>query len=319
VRGDELAIDWTGRSPQVKAGINSPMPFTRSAAYVAVRCAIAPDLPNSEGYMRPIHVSAPPGTIMNPLLPGACAARGITGYRMIDAILGALAQALPERVPAAGEGGSSLPSVGGYRDGQAFVHVETILGTWGGRPTADGEEGVPNPGANQSNQPVEMIEAELPIEAVEYALLPDSGGPGRFRGGLGLVREYRLLADEAVWTMRSDRRAHPPYGVQGGRPGAPSWNVLNPGPAQRVLPTLPMESVALKKGDVFRMTLAGGGGYGDPLERDPGRVLEDYLDDKVTLDHARRAYGVVIDPEVRRVDELATAELRRRSAEAPTC
>jgi N-methylhydantoinase B len=235
---------------------------------------------------------------------------------MIDAILGALSKAVPERVPAAGEGGSSLPSIGGYRDGRAFVHVETILGTWGGRPTSDGEEGVPNPGANQSNQPIEMIEAELPLEATQYALIPDSGGPGRFRGGLGLVREYRLLADEAVWTMRSDRRAHPPYGVQGGRPGAPSWNVLNPGPGQRVLPTLPMESVALKKGDVFRMTLAGGGGYGSPLDRDPARVLEDYLDDKVTLDHARREYGVVIDRESGRVDEAATAELRRRMIEA---
>jgi N-methylhydantoinase B len=312
IRGDEMDVDWTGSSPQVRAGINSPMPFTRSAAYVAVRCAIAPELPNSEGYMRPIHVRAPLGTIMNPVHPGACAARGITGYRMIDAILGAFSQAIPERVPAAGEGGSSLPSVGGYRDGQAFVHVETILGTWGGRPDGDGEEGVPNPGANQSNQPIEMIEAELPLEATQYALIPDSGGPGRFRGGLGLVREYRLLADEAGWTMRSDRRAHRPYGVQGGQPGAPSWNVLNPGPTERVLPTLPMESVALKRGDVFRMTLAGGGGYGSPLERDPALVLEDYLDDKVTLDHASREYGVVIDRERERVDEDATAALRAR-------
>jgi N-methylhydantoinase B len=312
VRGDEMDVDWTGSSPQVKAGINSPMPFTRSAAYVAIRCAIAPHLPNSEGYMRPIRVSAPVGTIMNPVLPGACAARGITGYRMIDAILGALSEAVPEQVPAAGEGGSSLPSVGGYQDGKAFVHVETILGAWGGRPTADGEEGVPNPGANQSNQPIELIEAELPLEATQYALLPDSGGPGRFRGGLGLVREYRLLADEAVWTMRSDRRAHRPYGVQGGKPGASSWNILNPGPGQRVLPTLPMESVALKRGDVMHMTLAGGGGYGSPLERDPASVLEDYLDEKITLDHAGREYGVVIDPEALRVDEPATAALRRR-------
>jgi N-methylhydantoinase B len=219
-------------------------------------------------------------------------------------------------VPAAGEGGSSLPSVGGYRDGRAFVHVETILGTWGGRPTSDGEEGVPNPGANQSNQPIELIESELPLEATQYALIPDSGGPGKFRGGLGLVREYRLLADEAVWTMRSDRRAHPPYGVEGGKSGAPSWNVLNPGPTQRVLPTLPMESVALRKGDVLRMTLAGGGGYGNPFDRDPALVLEDYLDEKVTLDHARQEYGVVIDPERMRIDELGTAELRRQIGRA---
>jgi N-methylhydantoinase B len=110
--------------------------------------------------------------------------------------------------------------------------------------------------------------------------------------------------------MRSDRRTHRPYGVQGGRPGAPSWNVLNPGPTERVLPTLPMESIALRRGDVFRMTLAGGGGYGRPLDREPARVLEDYLDDKVTLEHARQEYGVVIDPQSRRVDAAATEELR---------
>lgn len=307
IRGERMTIDWTGSSPQVKAGINSPMPFTRSAAYVAVRCAIAPDVPNSEGYMRPIEVTAPPGTIMNPRLPGACAARGITGYRMIDAVLGALAQAVPERVPGAGEGGSSLPSIGGYVDGQPFVHVETILGTWGGRPHADGEEGVPNPGANQSNQPIEMIEAELPLEAIQYALRPDSGGPGRFRGGLGLIREYRLLAEEAGWTMRSDRRDHPPYGVQGGQPGAPSSNVLN---GSTLLPPLPMESIGLRRGDTVRMALAGGGGYGDPFARDPARVLEDWLDEKVTLEHAREAYGVVIDAVALRVDERATAALQ---------
>jgi N-methylhydantoinase B len=145
-------------------------------------------------------------------------------------------------------------------------------------------------------------------------LIPDSGGPGRFRGGLGLVREYRLLAEEAGLTMRSDRRAHRPYGVRGGKPGAPSWNVLNPGPGERILPTLPMESLTLVRGDVVRMTLAGGGGYGDPLGRDPARVLEDYLDEKVTLGHAREEYGVVIDPLGRRVDEAATAALRARMA-----
>ncbi|HVC35290.1 MAG TPA: hydantoinase B/oxoprolinase family protein, partial [Chloroflexota bacterium] len=269
IQGAEILVDWTGSSPQVKVGINCPIPFTRSATYVALRSAIAPDLPNSEGYMRPIVVSAPLGSIVNPTLPAACGARGITGFRMIDAVLGALAQVIPDRVPAAGEGGSSLLSIGGYQAGTPFLHVETILGSWGGRPDQDGAEGISNPGANQSNQPIEIIEAELPLRARQYALQPDSGGAGRFRGGLGLVREFELLADEASLTMRSDRRTHRPYGLFGGQPGSPSTNILNPGPDQRILPTLPMESVALRKGDVFRHVLAGGGGYGDPLERDP--------------------------------------------------
>jgi N-methylhydantoinase B len=251
---------------------------------------------------------------MNPTPPAACGARGITGFRMLDCLLGALAQAIPDRVPAAGEGGASLPSIGGYQAGRPFVYVETILGTWGGRPNRDGAEGVSNPGANQSNQPIELIESELPLEIVQYGLVPDSGGAGTYRGGLGLVREYRLLADEAVLTIRSDRRAHPPYGVQGGKPGAPSWNILNPGPAQRILPTLPMEAVRIKRGDVFRHLQAGGGGYGNPLNRDPQRVLQDVLDEKVSLECARREYGVVIEPASLTVDEEATRRLRAEMA-----
>ncbi|MGH2459457.1 MAG: hydantoinase B/oxoprolinase family protein, partial [Chloroflexota bacterium] len=310
VANDEILVDWTGTSPQVKAGINSPIPFTRSATYVALRSAIAPDLPNSEGAMRPITVQAPLGSIVNPRPPGACGARGITGFRMIDTVLGALARAIPDRIPAAGEGGSSLPSIGGYQDGTPFLHVETILGSWGGRPTHDGSEGISNPGANQSNQPIELIEAELPLRARQYALVPDSGGAGKFRGGLGLVREFELLAEEASLTMRSDRRRHRPYGLHGGQPGGPSSNVLNPGPGQRVLPTLPMESIALKKGDVFRHTLAGGGGFGDPFERDPDRVREDVLDEKISIEAARWNYGVVIDPETLALDRAATREAR---------
>jgi N-methylhydantoinase B len=312
IEGDTITVDWTGSSAQVQGGINSPIPFTRSATYLAVRSMIARDLPNSEGYMRPIQVLAPLGSIMNPREPAACGARGITGFRMIDTVLGALAQAVPERVPAAGEGGASLPSIGGYQDGKPFVYVETILGTWGGRPHRDGSEGVSNLGANQSNQPIELIEAELPLEVQQYGLLPDTGGAGQYRGGLSLMREYRLLAEQAVLTVRSDRRKHTPYGLQGGKPGTPSWNIVNPGPNQRILPTLPMEAVQLKQGDVFRHILAGGGGYGDPLKREPRMVLEDVLNDKVTLAYARREYGVVIDPDSRTLDLEATKRLRTK-------
>jgi N-methylhydantoinase B len=312
VAGDEITADWTGTSPQVKGGINAPIPFTRSATYLAIRSLVDPGIPNSEGYMRPIHVVAPPGTIVNPVSPAACAARGITGYRMFDTLLGALALAAPNRVPAAGEGGATLPSIGGYQDGEPFVYVETILGTWGGRPNRDGAEGVSNPGANQSNQPIELIEAELPLRVERYGLVPDSGGPGTYRGGLALVREYRLLAEEAAFTVRSDRRAHPPYGLHGGRSGAPSSNVVNPDGAPVFLPALPMNALTLRRGDVFRHTLAGGGGYGDPLDRDPAAVLEDVLDGKVTVSHACAAYGVVLHPDGTAVDAAQTDALRAR-------
>jgi N-methylhydantoinase B len=315
VTGDEIEVDWTGTSPQVKASINTPIPFTRSATYLVMRSLADRGLPNNEGYMRPIHVIAPLGTVVNSVEPAPVACRGITGFRVIDTLLGALAAAIPERVPAAGEGGVSWPTIGGYDQGRPFVYVESILGTWGGRPGRDGSEGMPNPGANQSNQPVEMIEAELPLEVLQYAFEADSGGAGQFRGGLALTREYRLVAEEATMTIRTDRRSHLPYGLQGGMPGTPSLTVLNPGtPAERVLPVLPMEGVQLRRGDVIRHTQAGGGGYGPAIARDPGRVLEDVRDDKLTVAYAAREYGVVIDPDGQGVDEDATARLRRERA-----
>ena len=260
--------------------------------------------------MRPITVIAPPGTIINSVSPAPVASRGITGFRVIDTLLGALAQAVPDRVPAAGEGGVSWPTIGGYDEGRPFVYVESILGTWGAGPNGDGTEGMPNPGANQSNQPVEMIEAELPLAIERYGYVTDTGGSGRYRGGLALERQYRLLAEQAGMTMRSDRRSHLPYGLAGGSPGTPSSNVINPGPNERVLPTLPMESVALRRGDVFRHVTAGGGGYGDPLERDPQSVLEDVLDEKLTSAYAAREYGVVLDERNLSVDDAQTTRLR---------
>jgi N-methylhydantoinase B len=311
IMGSKLIADWTGTSAQVAAGINTPIPFTRSAVYLVMRSlAGSRDLPNNEGYMRPITVVAPQGTIVNSISPAPVASRGITGFRVIDTLLGALAQAVPDRVPAAGEGGVSWPTIGGYDNGRPFVYVESILGTWGARPNADGTEGMPNPGANQSNQPVEMIEAELPLAIERYGFVTDTGGSGRYRGGLALERQYRVLAEQAGMTMRSDRRSHLPYGLAGGSPGTPSSNVINPGANERVLPTLPMESVALRRGDVFRHVTAGGGGYGDPLERDAQTVLEDVLDEKLTSAYAAREYGVVLDEQDCAVDHDETLRVR---------
>ncbi len=314
VEGEDITVDWTGSSPQVKGGINAPLPFTHSATYLAIRCITSQDIPNNEGYMRPIRVIAPEGTILNPVLPAACATRGITGFRMLDTLLGALAKAVPDKVPAAGEGGNTFPSIGGYHNGAPFVFTESIAGNWGGRPDRDGVEGVPNPGANQSNQPIEIIEAQLPIEISRYGLVADSGGAGRYRGGLAVLREYRLLADEAVLSMRSDRRKYTPYGLQGGKPGTSSMNILNPGPQQRILPTLPMEGVILRRGDILYHVLPGGGGYGDPLERDVSAVLADVLDEKLSLEYVKREYGVLIDAKTMSPDLAATSRLREKMA-----
>jgi N-methylhydantoinase B len=317
IRGDAAIVDWSGTSPQVPAGINSPVPFTKAAVYAALRSVLSADIPNAQGFTRAVEVRAPVGSICNPLPPAACGARGITGFRMIDCLLGALAQALPQRVPADSSGGSTLPSIGGMHAGKPFVNVETLMGTWGAAPTHDGQEGVAHVGANQSNVPIEMIEAEYPIRIEQYALVPDSGGAGKFRGGLSMVRDYRLLADEATLTVRSDKRRFPPFGLHGGKPGMPSLNVVNPDGEARVLPVLLTTPYPLRKGDLFRHRLAGGGGYGDPFERDPGLVLRDFGQGRVSADHAREAYGVVIRDS--KVDEPATRALRnnRGDAKAP--
>jgi N-methylhydantoinase B len=229
----------------------------------------------------------------------------------MDTVLGALAQAVPDRVPADGEGGNTILSLGGYgKRGEPWVYVDLVAGARGGGPRSDGREGVPHPASNIANTPIELIEVETPVRIERYELVPDSGGAGTYRGALGQIREVRCLADEAVLQIRSDKRRFPPYGLQGGAPGAPSWNVLNPGNGQTVLPTLTMTDV--HHGDLLRHTMAGGGGWGNPFERDPELVRADVWNEKVTLDHAREIYGVAIDPKTLQIDWTETERLRRR-------
>jgi N-methylhydantoinase B len=312
VAGDRITTDWTGSSPQVPGGINPSFPFSKSCVYTALRSVMSSGIPHCEGFTRPITVIAPEGCILNPRFPAPCGARGITGYRMIDCMFGALAQALPERVAADSSGGSTLPTIAGYQDGKAFVFCETFMGTWGATSAHDGQEGVPHMGANQSNVSIEMIESDYPIRIRRYGMVPDTGGPGRWRGGLALTREYEILADAAILNVRSDKRRYPPHGLFGGRDGTPSLNVVERAATERVLPVLMTEVDKLKRGDVYRHVMSGGGGFGDPLEREPERVLQDVIEEKVTPEHARSAYGVVIGPgpEGPRVDEAMTAACR---------
>ena len=317
IKGNKITVDLTGTSAQVPAAINCPVAMSKSCAYCAIRCIGSEEIPNCQGYMRAVTVIAPEGTILNPVLPAACAARGVMGYRVFDAIMGALAQVVPDKVIAAGEGGPTLFSIGGYRNGAPFTMTEVMVGTWGARAARDGVEGISNPAANLSNQPTELIEAELPLQVVRYGLVPDSGGAGRNRGGLAFVREFKLLSGEAGYTVRADRRDHPPYGLMGGRAGAPSRNVLSHDGVERELPTMPMESLPMKAGDAFCHVSAGGGGFGEPLERDPERVLADVIDQKVSVEAARGLYGVVVDPKTRTIDDAATEALRAEMARAP--
>lgn len=313
VQGDEITVDWTGTSMQVKGGINTPLSFCKSNVYAALRSVMPTEVPNCHGYTRPIHVVAPEGSLVNARYPAPCGARGITGYRMVDCVFGALSQAVPDKVAADGAGGSTLPSFGGFSGTKRFVFSECVMGTWGATSAHDGQEGVPHMASNQANVPIEMIEADYPIRIEHYGFVPDTGGAGRFRGGLSLVREYRSLADEIYFGVRSDKSVYPPHGLAGGQEGASAINQIQSGGEQRVLPPMPTKPITLAAGDVYRHVMAGGGGFGDPFERDPERVRTDVLDGKVTLDHARAAYGVVLAGDANHpVDVAGTRALRSK-------
>ena len=314
-RGDRIAFDWAGSSPQVKGAINATLSVTQATSFTAIRSLLPADVPNNDGTFRAVEVTAPRGTIANMELPGACAARGLTGFRMLDCAFGALAKMAPEKVCAASDGGNVGISVGGYRaDRSPFIYVDFTCGTWGGRPFSDGLEGNANLLANMAAQSAEVSEIENPVEILANELVADACGAGRFRGGAPFYRDYRMREEEATVQIRSDRRTHRPYGLYGGRPGAPGAVVLNPEGDAKTLPS--KVTMTCRRGDVVRWVLPGGGGWGDPLERDPERVLRDVRNELVGPAAAERDYGVVVDTGRWTVDEAATVRLRagRRAA-----
>ena len=311
--GDTIKADWTGTAKQVKGAINNTLSYTKSASYCGIRSILPQNIPTNEGVFRAITVEAPLGTIANMVLPGACAARGLTGFRMVDCLFGALAQMLPDRVFAASDGGNTGISIGGWdTDRRPFIYVDFTCCAWGGRPYADGLDGNSNIYANMASQSIEVTEAEQPMQITAYEFIQDAMGPGKFRGGAPFRRDYRFLAGEAILQVRSDRRDFRPYGLYGGAPGQPSMNYLNPRPQNRD-PRFAVEAddeYSAPGRHASGHEVAGAGGWGDPLERDPAMVLHDVRNEFVSERAAREDYGVVLAGAV--VDAAATAALRAR-------
>jgi N-methylhydantoinase B len=311
-RGDAMEVDWTGSAPQVKGAINNTWSYTAAMSFTAVKSVLSINMPNNDGVFRPIKVIAPPGTITHGKLPAACAARGLTGFRGVDCCFGALAQLYPERVIAASEGGNTGITIGGYDAAlRPFIYVDFLSGAWGGRPWADGLDGNTSMFANMASFSVEVIEAENPLEVLDYEFVPDTGGAGKFRGGMSQRKTWRMLADEGILQVRADRQTHRPYGLQGGGPGAAGRNVLDP--------TLPTEqklhaklTMTLREGQLFRHELPGAGGWGDALERDLLLVAKDLRDGLVTIERAARDYGVVAHGDPPEIDAAATETLRAK-------
>ena len=289
--GDRLTVDFAGSDPQVAGATNSPICFTESAAYYAIKAVLGPDIPDNSGYFDLIDVQAPPGTVVNPLAPTATGAKGVAAFRITDALFGALAQALPGRVPAAGDGGATIVALGGRRDGRAFVLVDIVMSAWGGRPDSDGLDGISSAASNGRNTPVEVIESAYPVRVLAYELIPDTGGCGRMRGGLATRRVYEYTGLEpATLQVRSDRNPTASWGLLGGHPGSVSLNVLTaPGADPETFPTKFTTTIA--PGTVFEHATAGAGGYGPPEKRPCDLIRRDLAAGKLTPEAALRDYG----------------------------
>lgn len=308
VMDDTVELDYTGTSPQTPSGLNSYINYTHSYSYAAIKCLTDPYGPMNEGALRPVTVKAPAGCFLNPRPPAGGGPRAVICYRIFEAVLGAMAAAVPERVVAAGSHFAN-PTFGGFdpRQNRSFVAYELVLSGTGGRPTKDGSE-VMCSAFNAANIPVEVQEMTQPLIIERYELVRDSAGAGRFRGGCGVRRDMRFQADDGKLTNCTDRQRFKPYGLFGGKPGMLGRTLINPDSNPEVVHS--KASRPFSYGDVISFQQPGAGGYGDPTQRDVEAVLQDVLDDFVSVEGARRDYGVVIDPETRTVDLAATETLR---------
>lgn len=267
VRGDRATVDFTGTHPQVPGSVNAIYAITLSAVMYCFRVIVPFPIPSNHGTVRPLRVIAPPGTLVNARPPAAVAGGNVeTSQRIVDCVLGALAQALPDRIPAASNGTMNNLTLGGIHPerGLPFAYYETIAGGMGARPWADGLDATHCHMTNSLNTPIEAVEHDYPVRVTRYAIRRGSGGAGRYRGGDGIRRDIELLCDGQI-TILADRRVHRPYGLQGGEPGAPGENVLIlPDGREQVLPG--KASVSVAAGTTISVRTPGGGGFGRPEE-----------------------------------------------------
>jgi N-methylhydantoinase B/oxoprolinase/acetone carboxylase alpha subunit len=262
INGPRATIDFTGSDPQVEGSVNANFAMTLSACLYVFRCLVKDDVLYNAGVARPLTVIAPEGSIVNAMRPSAVAGGNVeTSQRITDVVFGALAKAVPDRVPAASQGTMNNVTFGGLdpRTGRRFAYYETLGGGMGGRAGLPGLSGVHTHMSNTRNTPVEAIEHDLPLRIHQYRLRRDSAGAGRFPGGEGLVREYELLADASV-TVLSERRTLAPYGAQGGKPGGKGRNTLIRDGREEPLPG--KVELSLRAGDRLRIETPGGGGFG---------------------------------------------------------
>ncbi len=325
IRGMDVEVDWTGTDPQVRGGINLSLPTTSGVGVYAIRAALDPTVPANAGMFAPVRTVAPLGCLVNPR-PPAPSQTGVseTAQRGADLLMMALARVIPERVVAGTYASAAMTVIEGpdlaewrrraLRRDRATV-MELAPGGMGARATLDGISGIKVHTGNTRTQPVEIVEFAAPVRMLYWRRVPDSGGPGRQRGGCSAEKEFRTLADGVHFTSVVERTAVRPFGLLGGRPGAPGKLARNPGAGEQVLPSK-HPPLRLGLGERFLLRPAGSGGFGHPWERPVEAVLDDLLDGYITLDGARLDYGVVLDASGR-IDAGGTVAARAALALAP--
>ena len=307
-----IIFDFTGTAGQAAGGINLVHQALLATVNYAVKAIIAPDVPINAGFQHPITIRAPNKSLVNAEAPAAVGGRTDTCQRVVDAVMGALAQIIPDKVTAASNGATTAIIFAGteHLSDSEFVYVEALGGGMGARSTKDGMDGVQVHITNTSNLPVEALEMEYPLRILGYGLVPDTGGPGKFRGGLSIRKDIQTMVP-LLFSAHSDRHRFSPWGLKGGGPGARGRFLLYSGQKRPHRIRSKTSGVLLRKGDVLSAQTAGGGGFGSPLERDPEHVLKDFSQGKLSRSHCQKYYGVVLTS-TKRIDYRATRILREK-------
>jgi N-methylhydantoinase B len=290
--GATIALDFTGSSPQVSGPVNNTPAMTCSAVYYALLAALGGDIPANSGCYRPVSVTLPEGSVVNASFPAPVSGRMVVNHRIATAVFGALAQMMPAQIPASYYAISyvyALQTTGLHARRQVYFDIE--VGGWGGHAKGDGASALSCGLHNNTNAPIEMVEAKYPVTFTRYGLIPDSGGAGEFRGGLGLVREWQLDAPAGVLATSFERFRHPPYGLAGGKPGSLSRTTVTRADGASVSLPSKVSGFALHAGDLVTIETSGGGGFGDPRRRNPVRITRDVSEGLVTAEQAAVIYG----------------------------
>jgi N-methylhydantoinase B len=314
VAGSDMTVDLSGSSETCSGPINIPLIGARAAVETAFKAVTAPLDPTNAGHMRPLKVIAPENTLVNPQYPAPTDSYGYVGNTLTDLVVRALAAALPEKCIA---GSYQLFGIYLYRVdsrfGKPFLFVEPTAGGWGGRLNGDGQTQIFLLDGDTPNTPGEVVEARYPILVDRYTYHLDSAGVGQYHGGLGVIRDYTVLSDHVYLHTFNEGTKCPPWGLFGGHDAKPCCTIAWPGtPKERVLYDRQAHVGPLLRGDTVSVRSGGGGGWGDPLQRDPALVASEAKNELISAETARKAYGVVLDPETLEMDEAATREERAR-------